>query len=389
MKQQKLMTGLAILGISAIVLSGCGSQATTSSSSKTVEPTTSATSTDEATVEVVIDGEQSPEAKQSKQKTPEKPKTLPMNLNQIREGNYESLTGKWVSAEGGTIEAHKDVLIWDTKQGAFAKIKKGQFELVQSVKDHFEGGPFEDSDLGNEALAMQWVAEVDHVAMGSLVAFYPKGVAAKIPMMGGKVIPSDTSRPRILALPGNGVGRLMPENFEPYLMTREGDKTDAEQTAQQGNDCQPPVPGAYACAGKGRPAEAQPIPTVGESYGRTVATLQTPSKNIGCDIDDAGVACLVQSGWPKEIYADYNEFQGGQVDIHLNGNGPVTLGQKSDAPDWPGFNGIPAGHILPYGTVWYYGDYAFASDKTGLTFWNVKTGYGALINRKGYQPFGR
>lgn len=170
---------------------------------------------------------------------------------------------------------------------------------------------------------------------------------------------------------------------------REESTPDSPPTEDPGFDpgtCVAPVPGAYPCAGRGIPAEATELTNTG-AYG--ITTLMMPSRNIGCDVYSNGVTCVVDS-WATSLYDGFDPHIGGYVTAGVGDSGPAQLGQGADVPSFTGANpGAPAGEILPYGTVWYVGDYVFSSAKSGLTFWNARTGEGALIKRAGFYPFSR
>lgn len=171
--------------------------------------------------------------------------------------------------------------------------------------------------------------------------------------------------------------------------SREGSTPDPLPTEDPGFDpgtCVAPVPGAYPCAGRGIPAEATELTNTG-AYG--ITTFMMPSRNIGCDVYSNGVTCVVDS-WATSIFEGFDPHIGGYVTAGVGDSGPAYLGQGTDVPAFTGANpGAPAGEIIPYGTVWYVGDYVFSSAKSGLTLWNARTGEGALIKRAGFYPFPR
>lgn len=166
-------------------------------------------------------------------------------------------------------------------------------------------------------------------------------------------------------------------------------EVEATEEADDTPGCTPPVPGAYPCAGRGLPASAQQIQTVGEY----VATAVTPSGNIGCDVYVGGsypssMSCVVMS-WDPSIDPNYSEDPGGKPSVWLRSNeGPATLSQVSEAPAFTGaYPGDPAGQVMDYGSVHYYGDFALASEENGLTIWSLVSGHGAFFNRGGFYPF--
>lgn len=165
------------------------------------------------------------------------------------------------------------------------------------------------------------------------------------------------------------------------------DRTD--DVGQEG--CTPPVAGAYPCAGGPIPEDARPLAAFYLEDNGSWATLQSPSENILCDVIGkdwyAGgyLICTVHS-WPYTINPGY-EQEGGFPAVFLDDEGPAEISGKGD-PMLSQLVEESEGDILPYGTVWYFEDFVFASEDNGITFWNVKSGYGALINRAGMEPFG-
>ncbi|OKL46210.1 hypothetical protein BSR29_08160 [Boudabousia liubingyangii] len=386
------ITALAVLSVCAAALSACSKVEAPVVSSP--EPTVSAGKTTEKETAPKVPAPTAAPAVA----TPEQQKKIIIpqhfNANGIAMGDYSSAAGTWKSTDGGKLEINGDKILWTYPDGRkFAQITKHDFKSIMDPDGDYRGGPVDDGDLPKGSVLFQWVFDKQYGAHGSVLIFYPAGVPMKLPAgFAQGTVASDQSKDRILALPGNGVGRLMPEKFESYVMVRSGQgSTNGDSQAQKPgdekpdySDCPRYVKGGHPCAGGPRPKDAKPIETVGRGY----ATLRSPSKNIGCEINYRGILCVV-GGWKPKMDPNYNPHMGGVVAIGLSDQGPVGLGQKTDAPTWKGgVEGIPAGQILPYGTVWYYGDYVVASEKTGITFWNVKTGFGALIDRQGYSPFG-
>lgn len=160
--------------------------------------------------------------------------------------------------------------------------------------------------------------------------------------------------------------------------------------ADDTSGCAPPVPGAYPCAGRGLPADAQPIQTVGELGAAAV----TPSRNIGCSLHPASSAhdsflmCLVES-WDSSMDPNYSDDGGGAMGMDLKADGgPATFTQYGGVPGHLGVNpGIPAGQVMDYGNVYYYGDFVLASEENGLTVWSLVSGHGAFFNKDGLYPF--
>lgn len=155
--------------------------------------------------------------------------------------------------------------------------------------------------------------------------------------------------------------------------------------------CNPPVLDAYGCAGGPVPAEAQRLGNL--ETGRTSA--MTPSENIVCamhpliDSPEAGhIRCTVFS-WPESMlgpeYSDEDKVGHIQVEMYVD-SGPAFLAPSSTRPYGPGTS-LPTPQVLQYGQVYYWDDLVLASSEKGLTFWSVKTGYGAFVNKDGFHPF--
>lgn len=204
---------------------------------------------------------------------------------------------------------------------------------------------------------------------------------AKLNAKAGDVAPGSTTDPA-----GESLQEVSPSAAEQPSPSEEPspDSPPTEDPDFDPASCVAPVPGAYPCAGRGIPVEARKLTNTG-AYG--VTTFIMPSRNIGCDVYANGVTCVVES-WDTTIYEDFNPHVGGYVTAGVGEAGPAHLGQGADVPSFTGANpGAPAGEVLPYGTVWYLGDYVFSSAESGLTFWNARTGAGALIKRAGFYPF--
>ncbi|MGQ4576310.1 hypothetical protein ACUH93_07880 [Dermabacteraceae bacterium P7006] len=303
-----------------------------------------------------------------------------MDTAQLGGYNYSSIQGVWSGPRAGILSVHPTQIDWESDGELFAKIKGAKFLYGPGPTEEFSGGVQENN---KNYVLMQWVSATSVEPHGSVLVFYPAGAPMVLPEVFGvnRVLPSDVSKDRILGLPGVGVGRLMPANYEPYIMTKITDTPNPVMAAPEASPCVAQVDGAYPCAGRGRPTEAQQLRTVVNGNG----TLVTPTKNIGCDISPEGVSCLVNS-WPESIKPDdYDENFGGATIIFLGNSGPALLGDRTDVPNYTGANQLPAGQPLEYGTVWYEGDFVFASDFKGLTVWNTRSGEGMFLNREGYR----
>lgn len=155
--------------------------------------------------------------------------------------------------------------------------------------------------------------------------------------------------------------------------------------------CNPPVPDAYRCAGGPVPAEAQRLGNL--ETGRTSAMM--PSENVVCalhpleDGAEAGhIRCTVFS-WPESMLGpevpDEDKVGHIQVEMYVD-SGSAFLAPSSTRPYGPGTS-LPTPQVLEYGKVYYWDDLVLASSEKGLTFWSVKTGHGALVNKNGFHPF--
>ncbi|MGO2633194.1 MAG: LppP/LprE family lipoprotein [Galactobacter sp.] len=146
---------------------------------------------------------------------------------------------------------------------------------------------------------------------------------------------------------------------------------------------------AHAHPGAGGPAPdgAKPITSVHTlPFGSAeVATVSTPSGNIGCDITtnpDYGTGCGVHSYIQDAPY--------GGSDSATNwwfyfGKGKPTIGTKGDAPLYMTPN--TKGQVVGYGEVVYYRNFVCASAETGLTCWDSDTGHGVWMSRGASETF--
>ena len=165
------------------------------------------------------------------------------------------------------------------------------------------------------------------------------------------------------------------------LEEREEEKVEEEE--EQTERCEPPTEGAYPCAGRGLPADAQEITTHDESW----AIADTPSGNIRCYIGSPGgvdgvLQCAVNS-WDSSMMPNYDPMTDGKTVVHsLANGGPAELGQSGGVP----FE-LPSVETMQYGNVYYWKDFVLASDQSGLTVWSVRSGHGAFFNKQGFHPF--
>lgn len=123
------------------------------------------------------------------------------------------------------------------------------------------------------------------------------------------------------------------------------------------------------------PKGAVPITRIRKpDYGDPVAMITTPSGNVGCDLSRqyAGCGVLQQDNPQVDERGDRKWW------VHFDGD-KATLGVKGDAP-WFGYPDFPAQKVA-YGQVVHHRSIVCASEKAGLTCWNVKTGHGAFLSR--------
>lgn len=160
----------------------------------------------------------------------------------------------------------------------------------------------------------------------------------------------------------------------------------AQQTSAR--PCNTSVPDAYKCAGGPIPSNAIPL-TVFDTQ-QNITAIVTPSGNITCDSYADFIQCRMGKRWPagvNPIRKNGGPMENEGVDaVTLHTSGPIGAGVATDAPAGAAFQARR--QELPYGTVWRHDNYVLASEEAGLTIWNADTGFGALINRDGYFPFG-
>lgn len=320
-----------------------------------------------------------------------------MNLAEIAQGNFSSIEGTWVGVERTRAEVTASTIDWYLDDELYARLEGLTYTALKGSSDVQQGQQFEShgEEWQDDALWLYYdyyTANVPsgHAAKGD-IAFFEAGV----PLPNGEV--SDESLPRILWFGQNQYGRG--DRYTPLadrVMYRTGDASDkpVEETASKPVTCVPPVEGAYPCAGGPVPADVKSLTVQNDPVGgSSFVGGQTPSGNITCEVTDASashdaLALCVVSSWPPEINPDYDpDGSGGYAAVGLGTTGPAAMASKGD-PMISKNSGVFIGEVLPYGTVWRYGDFVFASEEAGLTFWNASSGYGALVNRSGFYPFG-
>jgi hypothetical protein len=120
-----------------------------------------------------------------------------------------------------------------------------------------------------------------------------------------------------------------------------------------------------------------PTPTV------HLATFESPTRNIGCDIIAGTARCdIKQRSWsppptPATCPPVVNYGQG----LVVAGSGPGQLVCAGDTTL------DPTAQTLPYGTDTVVGSYQCASRSTGMTCTNAGTGHGFFISFASYRAF--
>lgn len=139
--------------------------------------------------------------------------------------------------------------------------------------------------------------------------------------------------------------------------------------------------GAYPGAGGPIPAGAIDLPTF-RDVSVEVAAVKTPTGNIGCDFSGDYSSCGAISYRTENKYGS-DPHLGPRWELGLS-EGVPTIGARTDAPYWA-FSG--QGYVLAYGKVGRYKHFVCASEETGLTCWNTKTGHGVWMRRAGFKAF--
>ncbi|MDO5535413.1 MAG: hypothetical protein Q4F65_12275 [Propionibacteriaceae bacterium] len=356
-------------------------------------PTPSTPATASATAEATPTPSASP--------TPQAPAAF--DLAALAQGDYTSAQGTWASPGGGQLVITPTTIEWTEKGKRWASLDG------LAVDDVGAGEPLRASDRQEQTTMLQWGYSVGGFSHGSLLAFYPVGTPSTDVLR--LSIPSDASIQRIIALPGNGVGRLLPTDGTPYVMVRSdaaasaesaAPSSEAEPTAEADPDaCRAPAEGAYPCAGGQLPAHATPASAIISGYGLQTAILRSPTQNIGCAItkepDGAtNLECDVSS-WSDNapVAPTDHDPEIGYPSIRFgDGSAPPSYGgTKGDPPchapgACPGEDGrIVQPQIVQYGEVVHFGGFACASESTGMTCWNLASGHGAYFSRANFKTF--
>ena len=148
--------------------------------------------------------------------------------------------------------------------------------------------------------------------------------------------------------------------------------TSAEQAAQPTADATTEAEATPTTPnGPTLPAQAQ---TYSYQY------VDTPSKNISCELYEAGVACsILERSYASSGMQDCSERE---FSISVDAGRPrLRCGEK--------FLGQPGDtfHTLQYGQTTTFSDYACASQAKGMTCWNTITGRGFTLSRESHVEF--
>lgn len=318
---------------------------------------------------------------------PAEPQVL--DASQIGAGQYASAEGSWTSPQGGQLEISGGDIVWTNSGRSFATV--AGLNLTDAASGQTATASAVAGDAG--ATILQWSYDVGGYNHGTVLAFYPAGVASTELL--GLPLVTDASVDRIVALPGNGVGRLMPSDLGPYVSTRQA-AAPANETA---SGCTAPVEGAYPCAGGPVPAEAIELTSIIETpYGSRYGVLKSADGDIGCDIitsdGKTSMYCLVYSwstsapvepvnrapvGLPIVVFGDGSEqpyYGGGKSDVPCFEPGGCTQGSATVQP-----------HALQAGQVVHHAGFVCAGQQDGMTCWNAATGHGAYFGAQVFRPF--
>lgn len=142
----------------------------------------------------------------------------------------------------------------------------------------------------------------------------------------------------------------------------------------------PPVEGAYAGAGGPKPPTALPISSIDPASAK--ALIVTPSGNITCALSDHDAGCGLSSYMKDAPYG--SDAQGPRWWVRLDST-PPRLTSTSENPLSQSTGVKP--QVVEYGQIVHYGQFVCASEKHGLTCWNVLTGHGAFMSREATRVF--
>ena len=126
------------------------------------------------------------------------------------------------------------------------------------------------------------------------------------------------------------------------------------------------------------PPSGPTLPASAKTY--SYQYVDTPSKNISCELHEAGVGCSIR----ERSYASsgMQDCPDREFSISVDAGHPrLRCGEK--------FLGQPGDtfHTLQYGETTVFSDYACASQSKGMTCWNTITGRGFTISRESHVSF--
>lgn len=346
------------------------------------EPATSSVETPEP--EQSMAEAQSPE--------PEESVAPPMNLDEIEQGNFSSVQGRWETSEGDWVAFDGDNAEWHMRGEQFATISGLTMTGGSLALGHDPADVAGEPDKAQGSLALLWSFEEDGYAHGSALVFVPAGDVA--PDVMGTAVEADPDHDRIIILSGNAVGRLLPTEFESSTARRavgespESPETDSTASPTDASK-DPRLP---AEAGGPRPPRAKPL---AGSSNEERASIITPSGNIGCDFwvseGEAVLDCMVVSWWTEQAPVE-------PANESIVGDPWIIFGTGERVPFYGGDRGDPLCfqegacpglevQRVEYGEMVYFRDFVCASESNGLTCWNTETGKGALMSRSSFITF--
>jgi hypothetical protein len=109
--------------------------------------------------------------------------------------------------------------------------------------------------------------------------------------------------------------------------------------------------------------------------------IQSPSKNIGCELGDDFAGCSITDRSNKVH----------KCDDERNANYVVREDEEAGAECDTEFLGSEGDEdkvvTVEYGETVVHGEYACLSEKKGMTCWNQRTGHGFITGKKTYETF--
>lgn len=147
--------------------------------------------------------------------------------------------------------------------------------------------------------------------------------------------------------------------------------SDVAQTAVGAGASQPlaEVLGSYTGGG------ASPAPASAYSY----QYIDTPSKNISCELHDSYVACsILERSYSAATDCSSRLFS---ISVDSSASSRLRCGEE-----FLGAHGMTF-HELGYGESTTYSTFACTERETGMTCWNTQTGHGFTISPGSYTQF--